>query len=328
VEVVTVPLVEMVSVTGQVVTVSYVTTVVVTSPVMAGAVLEAGVAGVVMAGVEELDSTGELPVGVLSGEVSEGAVSEGVSESVSDGAVSVAVSEGVSESVSDGPVSVAVSEGVSESVSDGPVSVAVSVAVSEGVTSGVGLPELEPAATEEGRETEAVSVAVTGHTVVETAMVEVMTLIELAGQLVTVGAQLVMVISLVVYTVEVVHWTGVVTGTGVVMPAEDDVGITSDEEGIGVGTTGVDDSWLAGVDDDSGLTPVSVGTAAVRVEVVLPGEQSKSMLWTPMSQSSSSDPSGCSKLTEVAPPHWSLLTWVPSGEQEATLRQVDPSGMP
>lgn len=288
---VTVPLVEMVSVTGQVVTVSYVTTVVVTSPVMPGAVLDgAGVAGEVMAGVEELDSTGELPVGVLSGEVSEGAVSEGVSESVSDGAVSLAVSEGV--------------------------------------TSGVGLPELEPAATEEGRETEAVSVAVTGHTVVETAMVEVMTLIELAGQLVTVGAQLVMVISLVVYTVEVVHWTGVVTGPGVVMPAEDDVGTTSDEEGTAVGMTGVDDSEPTGVEDDSGLTPVSVGTPAVGVEVVLPGEQSKSMLWTPMSQSSSSDPSGCSKLTEVAPPHWSLLTWVPSGEQEATLRQVEPSGMP
>jgi hypothetical protein len=128
-----------------------------------------------------------------------------------------------------------------------------------------------------------------------------------------------MVISLVVYTVEVVHWTGVVTGTGVVMPAEDDVGTTSDEEGTGVGMTGVDDSEPTGVEDDSGLTPVSVGTPAVGVEVVLPGEQSKS---------SSSDPSGCSKLTEVAPPHWSLLTWVPSGEQEATLRQVEPSGMP
>lgn len=293
-----VPLVVMVSVTGQVVTVSYVTTVVVTPSVIAGAVLEAVTAGVVMAGAEELDSTGELPVGVLSGEVSEGAVSV---------AVSVGVPEGVSESVSDG---------------------AVSVAVSEGVTSGVGLPELDPAATEEGRETEAVSVAVTGHTVVETAMVEVMTLIELAGQLGTVGAQLVMVISLVVYTVEVVHWTGVVTGTGVVMPAEDDVGTTSDEDGTGVGMTGVDDSGPTGVEDDSGLTPVSVGTAGVEVEVVLPGEQSKSMLWTPMSQSSSSDPSGGSKLTEVAPPHWSLLTWVPSGEQEATLRQVEPSGMP
>jgi hypothetical protein len=264
---------------------------VVTSPVMPGAVLEgAGVAGEVMAGVEEPDSTGELPVGVLSPEVSEGAVSEGVSESVSDGAVSVAVSEGV--------------------------------------TSGVGLPELEPASTEEGRETEAVSVAVTGHTVVETAMVEVMTLIELAGQSVTVGAQLVMVISLVVYTVEVVHWTGVVTGTGVVMAAEDDVGTTSDEEGTGVGLTGVDDPEPTGVEDDSGLAPVSVGTPAVGVEVVLPGEQSKSMLWTPMSQSSSSDPSGGSKLTEVAPPHWSLVTWVPSGEQEAMLRQVEPSGMP
>ena len=48
-------------------------------------------------------------------------------------------------------------------------------------------------------------VSVTGQTVVETAMVEVTTVVESAGQLVTLAAQLVMVISLVVYTVEVVH---------------------------------------------------------------------------------------------------------------------------
>jgi hypothetical protein len=41
-------------------------------------------------------------------------------------------------------------------------------------------------------------VSVTGHTVVETAMVEVTTVVESAGQLVTLAAQLVMVISLVV----------------------------------------------------------------------------------------------------------------------------------
>jgi hypothetical protein len=51
-------------------------------------------------------------------------------------------------------------------------------------------------------------VSVTGHTVVEMAMVEVTTVVESAGQLVTVGAQLVIVISLVVYTVEVVHLGG------------------------------------------------------------------------------------------------------------------------
>lgn len=49
-----------------------------------------------------------------------------------------------------------------------------------------------------------VSVAVTGQIVVETAIVWVTTVLELAGQLVTVGAQLVMVTSVVVYTVEVV----------------------------------------------------------------------------------------------------------------------------
>lgn len=43
----------------------------------------------------------------------------------------------------------------------------------------------------------AVSVSVTGHTVVETGMVDVMTENELAGQSVTVGAQLVIVYSLV-----------------------------------------------------------------------------------------------------------------------------------
>jgi hypothetical protein len=41
-------------------------------------------------------------------------------------------------------------------------------------------------------------VSVTGQTVVDTAMVEVTTVVESAGQLVTVGAQLVMVTSLVV----------------------------------------------------------------------------------------------------------------------------------
>jgi hypothetical protein len=53
-------------------------------------------------------------------------------------------------------------------------------------------------------ETTGVPVAVTGQMVVEMAMVFVMTVTELAGQLVTVGAQLVMVISVVVKTVDVV----------------------------------------------------------------------------------------------------------------------------
>ena len=44
-------------------------------------------------------------------------------------------------------------------------------------------------------EEDEVSVAVTGQTVVETAMTEVTTVVDSAGQLVTVGAQLVMVIS-------------------------------------------------------------------------------------------------------------------------------------
>jgi hypothetical protein len=53
------------------------------------------------------------------------------------------------------------------------------------------------------------SVSVTGQTVVEMAIVEVTTIIELAGQLVTVGAQSVEVTAVVVYTVDVVSRTGV-----------------------------------------------------------------------------------------------------------------------
>jgi hypothetical protein len=49
---------------------------------------------------------------------------------------------------------------------------------------------------------------------VERAIVEVTTTVEWAGQLVTVGAQLVMVTSLVVYTVEVVYTGALVVDTG------------------------------------------------------------------------------------------------------------------
>ena len=55
-----------------------------------------------------------------------------------------------------------------------------------------------------GVEPTSVVVSVTGHTVVEIGIVEVMAVVESAGQLTTSGAQLVMVTSLVVYTVEVV----------------------------------------------------------------------------------------------------------------------------
>lgn len=64
----------------------------------------------------------------------------------------------------------------------------------------------EPGATDDGSVAGevSVSVSVTGHTVVETAIVEVTTVVESAGQLTTVGAQLVIVTSSVEYTVEVV----------------------------------------------------------------------------------------------------------------------------
>lgn len=84
-------------------------------------------------------------------------------------------------------------------------------------------------------------VSVTGHTVVETAMVEVTTEVESAGQLVTVGAQLVTVISLVVYTVEVVHLGGTLAA-GVVDPTAGGVPageVAATDEGTG--TPGTDE---------------------------------------------------------------------------------------
>lgn len=64
--------------------------------------------------------------------------------------------------------------------------------------------------------------SVTGHTVVEIAMVEVTTEVESAGQSVMAGAQLVIVTSLVVYTVEVVHLSGTLAVV-VMVPAADEV---------------------------------------------------------------------------------------------------------
>lgn len=97
--------------------------------------------------------------------------------------------------------------------------------------------------------------------VVETAMVEVTTLVESAGQLVTVEAHLVIVISLVMYTVEVVNFKGVLM---VVDPV------------YSGGTTGV-----VGIDGRMVVvgiygTMVVVGTDGT--VVVVPGVQSKPML--------------------------------------------------
>lgn len=63
-------------------------------------------------------------------------------------------------------------------------------------------------------------VSFTGQTVVEIAMVEVTTEVESAGQLVMVGAQLVIVTSLVVYTVEIVHLADEVLAGEVLTGAE------------------------------------------------------------------------------------------------------------
>jgi heme/copper-type cytochrome/quinol oxidase subunit 2 len=120
-------------------------------------------------------------------------------------------------------------------------------------------------------------VSVTGHTVVEIAMVEVTTVVESAGQLVTVGAQLVIVISLVVYTVEVVHLggalePGVIPAAGVVAAGIEGEGTPGTEEPTGLEAVGMEAVGTEATEDEL-LPGVGVG----RAEVV-PGVQSKPTL--------------------------------------------------
>lgn len=127
-------------------------------------------------------------------------------------------------------------------------------------------------------------VSVTGHTVVEMAIVEVTTVVESAGQLVTVGAQLVIVISLVVYTVDVVHRGG---------ELEPGVIPVAGEVAAGEVAAGTEGEGTPGAVEPTGLEAVgieTVGTEAIEDEVLLveaggvgrdevvPGVQSKPTL--------------------------------------------------
>jgi hypothetical protein len=95
-----------------------------------------------------------------------------------------------------------------------------------------------------------VSVSVTGQIVVESAMVEVTTTVESAGQLVIDAAQLVTVISRVVKTVDVVHFcevvaAGVLFGVGTDKEIGEVTGELSGELPLGLDPIGVD--FTAGV---------------------------------------------------------------------------------
>lgn len=90
-----------------------------------------------------------------------------------------------------------------------------------------------------------VSVSVTGQIVVDTAIVEVTTEIELVGQLVTVGSQLVIVISWVVHMVDVVK----------LVMADLDIGIMLDEARAVVVKVGLD-SDTADVPDEVAVVNV------------------------------------------------------------------------
>lgn len=78
----------------------------------------------------------------------------------------------------------------------------------DSVSTGGGISVLSPGPTG----IDGVSVGVTGHQVVDTKIVEVVTCVDSAGQFVTVGAHCVMVTSLVLYTVEIVDGTELLPG--------------------------------------------------------------------------------------------------------------------
>lgn len=134
-------------------------------------------------------------------------------------------------------------------------------------------------------------------------MTEVTTTVERAGQLLTSGPQLVTVAVEVLNTVEVVNKTPVSVGEAV---------------SVGVELVKLTERLLAGVVVSTRTTLllpaalsvlVAIEEVAAAVELVsdavevVPGLQSKLMLWIPISQSSLSECWGSWKVTDLAPPH-------------------------
>jgi hypothetical protein len=110
-------------------------------------------------------------------------------------------------------------------------------------------------------------------------MVEVTTVVESAGQLVTVGAQLVIVISLVVYTVEVVHLggelaPGVVPAAGEVAAGTEGEGTPGTVEPTGLEAVGMETVGTEAIEEEA-MPLVAEGVG--RAEVV-PGVQSNPTL--------------------------------------------------
>lgn len=137
----------------------------------------------------------------------------------------------------------------------------------------------------------AVSVAVTGQIVVEIAIVLVMTVVEWAGQLVTVGAQLVMVTSVVVKTVEVTK--------------DDPEGVVTVEGGVVVPGAGVELCAVVGL--SAGVLEPFAGVVetapGVEEKPDLGPVQSNPIPQMPKPHSDTELLSEIWKLTEVAPPH-------------------------
>lgn len=84
---------------------------------------------------------------------------------------------------------------------------------------------------------------------------------------------------------------------------------------------------MSGTEYALALSPDAVSEGLDAVDA-LPEEQSNPILYTLNKQRSTFASSASRKLTEVAPPHWSLATVDPLAETEAKVLQVVPSAMP
>lgn len=151
-----------------------------------------------------------------------------------------------------------------------------------------------------------------GHTVVEAVYVEVT--VEWEGQSVTVGAQLVTVISIVV---QIVDNLGVTVCTSVVM-----AGWVQTVGELALGVYSTVDGWISRVVElrigiECGGSEEISGGGGRWPGGFSPGVQSKSIWWIFKSHSPNLLSSGRVNSTETAPPHCWLTKSTPSGVLEA-----------
>ena len=194
----------------------------------------------------------------------------------------------------------------------------------DGPDAGIGVPVTSDVSglstDDEGADAEPL-VSGTDTTLVETAKVDVTSVVESAGQSGTSDAQLVMVRTDVAKTVDVDGCCVVVAGTGVPTDSASELDSAGLVAGTELPSTGTDSVTKAG--------DVAESLSAVVVSAFFAGGlQSKLIFWMPTSQSPFSfSAAGSLKVTFLAPPHWSFFTVAPPGPHAALERHLDPSGM-